>query len=74
MAKNLGTGDRIIRALLALVVLVLYVLKVISGVSAVILGIFAGILLVTSFMGYCSVYVPLGISTRKKETCDPEHG
>jgi hypothetical protein len=29
--------------------------------------IFAGILIVTSFFSFCPLYLPFGISTRKKE-------
>ena len=66
MKKNMGTVDRIIRVLLALVVLVLYLLKMISGTAAIILGIFAVIFVITSFLSFCPLYVPLKISTRKK--------
>ena len=67
MKKNMGTIDRAIRILLAIVVLVLYLLKLISGTAAIILGIFAIIFFLTSLVGYCPLYVPFKISTRKKE-------
>ena len=66
MEKNMGTVDRVIRTLLACVVIVLIAAKVISGIAAIILGIFAVIFLVTSFISFCPLYVPLKISTRKK--------
>ncbi len=67
MKKNMGTIDRTIRILLAIVVLVLYLLKLISGTAAIILGIFAVVFLLTSLVGFCPLYVPLKISTRKKK-------
>jgi hypothetical protein len=66
MKKNMGTIDRTIRFLLAMVVLVLYLLKMISGTAAIILGIFAVIFVITSFISFCPLYVPFKISTRKK--------
>lgn len=66
MNKNMGTIDRVIRTLLALTVIVLYFTGMISGVAALILGVFAFIFLLTSFIGFCPLYVPLRLSTRKK--------
>ncbi|NQU03721.1 MAG: DUF2892 domain-containing protein [Syntrophaceae bacterium] len=67
MKKNMGTLDRTIRIVLALVVVVLYFMGKISGVAAIILGIFALIFIVTSFIGYCPLYAPLKLSTIKRE-------
>lgn len=67
MKKNMGTIDRTIRILLAITVLVLYLLDLISGTAAIILGIFAVVFFLTSLAGFCPLYVPLKISTRKKE-------
>ena len=66
MVKNMGTLDRIIRTLLAFVVILLYFLGLISGIAAIILGIFAVIFLLTSFVSFCPLYVPLKISTCRK--------
>jgi small-conductance mechanosensitive channel len=65
--KNMGAADRIIRTLLAILVAVLYFTNQISGTAAIILGIFAIIFLLTSLVGFCPLYVPFKISTRKKE-------
>lgn len=67
MKKNMGTIDRIIRTVLAVIVVILYLTGSISGVTAIILGIFAAIFIATSIIGYCPLYTPLNISTRKKE-------
>ena len=63
----MGTVDKVIRVLVAVIIVVLYFTHVISGTLAVILLIVAGIFVVTSLLGTCPLYIPLGISTRKKE-------
>lgn len=68
MKKNMGTVDRVIRAVLAVVIGVLYLAGQITGTAAIILGIFAVILLLTSAIGFCPLYVPLNISTLKEKT------
>lgn len=64
MKKNMGSADRAIRIFLAVVVAVLYFTGQISGVAAAVLGGFAVIFVVTSLVGSCPAYGPLGISTR----------
>jgi uncharacterized membrane protein YesL len=66
MKKNMGSADRFIRILLAVAVAVLYLTDQISGTVAIILGLFAVIFLITSFVGFCPLYVPFKLSTRKK--------
>ena len=63
----MGTVDKVIRVLVAVIILVLYFTHVITGTLAVILLIVAGVFVVTSLLGTCPLYIPLGISTRKKE-------
>ena len=67
MVKNMGTVDRVVRIALAVVVAILYFSGAISGIAAIILGIFALVFVVTSFVGFCPLYVPFKFSTRKKE-------
>lgn len=67
MKKNVGTIDKVIRVALALVVVALYLANLISGTVAVILLVVAGLLIVTSFISFCPVYWPFGISTRTTE-------
>jgi hypothetical protein len=66
MKKNMGTADRLIRFLLAVVVGILYFTHQITGTAAIILGILAIVFLLTSLVGFCPLYVPLRLSTRKK--------
>ena len=66
MTKNMGTADRVIRSLLAVTVAVLYFTGRISGTLAIVLGAFAVIFLLTSFIAWCPAYAPFGFSTRSK--------
>ncbi|RDI57451.1 Protein of unknown function (DUF2892) [Flavobacterium glaciei] len=66
MIKNMGSTDRIIRIALAAIVAVLYFTNTISGTLALVLGAFAIIFIITSFVSFCPLYYPFGISTRKK--------
>ncbi len=65
MKKNMGTTDKVIRILIAVAILVLKLTNVISGTFSVVLLVLAGILVLTSLVGICPLYFPLGLSTRK---------
>lgn len=67
MKKNMGTIDKAIRILIAIVIGVLYFTNTISGTMAIILGILAIVFVLTSFMSFCPLYLPFGISTLKKK-------
>ena len=67
MKKNMGTIDRLIRFLIAAVIITLYSLGVISGTLAIVLLVFSGIFILTSFISFCPLYLPFGISTAKKD-------
>ena len=67
MKKNMGTVDKVIRILVAVVVVVLYFTHVISGVLAIILLALSAIFVITSLLSFCPLYLPLGLSTKKKE-------
>jgi hypothetical protein len=66
MKKNMGSLDRIIRLAIVVIIAILYFTGVISGTWAIILGILALILLITSLVSTCPLYMLFGISTRKK--------
>jgi len=61
----MGSTDKIIRSIIAIVIAVLYFTGIISGTLGLILLIFGGIFLATSFISFCPLYVPFGISTCK---------
>jgi hypothetical protein len=63
MKKNMGMADRVIRVLLAAVVAILYFNHNISGTLAIALMILAAVFLLTSFISFCPLYAPFGIST-----------
>jgi len=65
LQKNMGTVDRALRTLLALLVAVLYFTGRIGGTLALVLGVLAVVFLLTSFVGWCPLYSPLRLSTRK---------
>lgn len=66
MKKNMGALDRIIRVSLVVLIAVLYFANVISGTWAIVLGVLAAVFLLTSLVGVCPLYMPFGLSTRKK--------
>lgn len=66
MKKNMGTIDKVIRILVAVVVVVLYFTNVISGTLGIILLVLAGIFVLTSLIGFCPLYMPLGLNTKKE--------
>ena len=66
MKKNVGSVDRIIRVVLAAVLLILFLTKVVSGVLGIIFVVLAAILVLTSLINFCPLYLPFKISTRKK--------
>lgn len=65
MKKNMGTADRLIRTVIAVIVGILYFTGVLSGTAAIILGILAVVFLLTSVIGTCPLYLPVGLSTKK---------
>lgn len=66
MIRNMGTVDRTIRIVIAIAIAALYFSHRIGGTLAIVLGLFAAVFVVTSFVGTCPLYIPLGLSTRQK--------
>lgn len=62
----MGSTDKIVRIALAVIIAILYFTNIISGTLAIVLGIFAGIFIITSFVSFCPMYSPFEISTRKR--------
>lgn len=65
MKKNMGNADKAIRLLIAVVIAILYFTNVISGAVAIVLGVLAIVFSLTSFISFCPLYLPFGISTNK---------
>ncbi len=66
MKPNMGTVDKTVRILAAVVIGILYYMGQITGTAAIILLVLAGVFILTSFISFCPLYLPFGISTRKK--------
>jgi hypothetical protein len=67
MKKNMGTADKVIRIIIALVIAALFYFKVITGTLGIVLLILAGVFVLTSFISFCPLYLPFGLSTCKKK-------
>lgn len=67
MKSNIGKLDKIVRILAAVTIAVLYITHQISGLAAIVLLLLAGVLILTSIIGFCPLYFPLGLSTKEKE-------
>ncbi|MAY84569.1 MAG: hypothetical protein CMP59_10595 [Flavobacteriales bacterium] len=65
MKKNMGSADRVIRAIVAAVIAALYFTGTISGTLGIVLLVLAAIFLLTSFISFCPLYAPFGLSTCK---------
>ena len=64
----MGSTDKIIRLLVAVLIAILYFTNQITGTAAIILGLLAIIFVATSFISFCPLYLPFGLSTRKKQS------
>lgn len=63
MKKNMGTADRVIRIIIAAIVGILYFTGIVTGTLGIVLLILAGVFVLTSFISFCPLYAPFGIST-----------
>jgi hypothetical protein len=61
--RNVGTADRILRTLPAILVALAWTSGWIGGWTAGVLAVVAGMLVLTSLLGSCSIYYMLGYST-----------
>ena len=67
MKKNVGTIDKVIRILIAVTVVVLFFTHVITGTLGIILLVLAAVLLATSIISLCPIWLALGVNTKKEE-------
>ena len=66
MKKNMGTIDKVIRILVAVVIAVLFLTNVITGILGIVFLVLAAVFVIVSLIGFCPLYLPLGINTGKK--------
>lgn len=67
MKANVGTIDKAARILVAMVIIGLYSGDVITGTLSIVLLVLAAVFILTSVVGFCPLYLPLGINTCKKK-------
>ena len=65
MPKNMGNADRWIRIIVG-IIFVVWAIFVATGVWAGALYVLGAILIVTSLVGTCPLYIPFHFSTKKK--------
>jgi len=63
----MGTTDKIVRIIIALVIVGLYFAGIINGTIAIIGLALAAIFILTSFISFCPLYLPFGLSTLRKK-------
>jgi hypothetical protein len=63
----MGSADKIIRIIIAAIITGLFIGNIISGTVGYLLLALAGIFVLTSFVSFCPLYLPFGITTRKKD-------
>jgi uncharacterized membrane protein YccC len=66
MMKNMGNLDRALRLAIVLAIAVAFLLGKLSGTIALILGVVVVAFFLTSLVGTCPLYMPFGLSTRRK--------
>ncbi len=67
MKTNMGSIDKVVRLVLAVVFIVLFFTHIVEGMWGYVLLGLAAIFAATSFISFCPLYWPFGISTAKKE-------
>lgn len=67
MNRNIGTIDRIIRAVFSIIVALLYITEYIDGALAAVLCTLAFVMLATSTLGYSPLYLLFRINTTGKK-------
>ena len=66
MKANMGSMDKTVRIVIAVIIAALYFTGTISGTLGIVLLVLAAVLLLTSFISFCPLYAPFGITTCKK--------
>jgi hypothetical protein len=67
MKPNMGTTDKAVRVIAALAIAGLYFSGILPATVAIVLLVLAGVFILTSFMSFCPLYYPFGISTKKMD-------
>jgi hypothetical protein len=67
MKKNMGSLDRVIRLIIAVILAVVYFTGTVTGIAGIILLFAAAILVLTSTVSFCPLYLPFSISTLREK-------
>jgi hypothetical protein len=67
MKKNIGILDKGIRLAIALIIVILDINNIVTGTLGDILLIIAVLLVITTFIGSCPLYLPFGWNTNKRK-------
>lgn len=67
MKTNMGSVDRIARLVIAAIIAALYFTNIITGTIGIVLLVLAGVFLLTSFIGFCPLYILFGFNTCNKK-------
>ncbi|MBW6498862.1 MAG: DUF2892 domain-containing protein [Bacteroidales bacterium] len=67
MKTNVGNLDKTIRVIAAIIVAILVYSDVLNGVPAIILSVVAIVLVLTSMVSICPLYLALGINTKGRK-------
>jgi hypothetical protein len=67
MKTNVGIIDRVIRIVFALIFIGLYFTQLATGTLGTVILVFAIILILTSLIGFCPLYLSFGIHTWSKK-------
>ncbi len=70
MKKNIGGADRLVRVIAAVVLAGLILTGVVGGAIAWILGVAGIVLLLTSSISFCPLYLPLKICTKRTDVAN----
>ena len=65
MKRNMSNIDRLIRAIVAVILVYLFIGDIVTGAFGIILLVLGMILLITSVIGFCPLYVLFKTSTLK---------
>lgn len=65
MKLNMGVVDRVLRVAVAVGIAVLYWQGIIQGTLGIVLLVLGGVFVLTSLVGFCPLYMPLKLSTKK---------
>ena len=68
MKMNMGTTDRIIRTIIALVLAILYFMEYFTGIWSTVVIVVIILLVATSAVGSCPLYMPFKFSSMKKDS------